>query len=131
LEVAQINSVRLNLRDRITFHHTDLLAGVEPHFDMVVSNPPYVGLAEEDEVQLEVRKFEPRSAVFAGQSGVEVIDRLVPQALETLRPGGWLVLEMSGTVANAAQAAVAAWDNVQVMPDLQGIPRVLSAQKPH
>src|SRR5436305_11247712 len=62
LEIARANSVRLGLDNRITFQHTDLLTGLEPPFDIVVSNPPYVGLAEEDQVQLEVRKFEPRSA---------------------------------------------------------------------
>jgi release factor glutamine methyltransferase len=44
-------------------------------FDFIVSNPPYVGESEEDQVQLEVRKFEPRNAVFAGPTGLEVIAR--------------------------------------------------------
>ena len=58
---------------------TDLLQGLEPGtFDFVVSNPPYVGESEEDQVQLEVRKFEPRKAVFAGPTGLEVIERLHP-----------------------------------------------------
>ena len=129
LEVARANASRLNLQDRVTFHQTDLIAGLGPGFDLVVSNPPYVGLAEEDQVQLEVRKFEPRNAVFAGDSGLEIIERLVPQASVVLKPGGWLVLEMSGTIADKARRLLAAWANVQVTPDLQGIPRVLSAQK--
>jgi release factor glutamine methyltransferase len=129
LQVARANAVRLRLQDRIVFHQTDLLIGMEPPFDVVVSNPPYVGLTEEDQVQLEVRKFEPRMAVFAGASGLEVIERLVPQAHEVLKPGGWLVLEMSGTVAEAATNTVSGWGNVQVLPDLQSIPRVLSARK--
>ncbi len=129
LEVAHANAVRLNLQARVVFHQADLLAGIEPSFDVVVSNPPYVGLSEEDQVQLEVRKFEPRTAVFAGESGLEVIERLVPQAFAVMRPGGWLVMEMSGTIACRVEALVSKWDNVQVTPDLQGIPRVLSAQK--
>ena len=130
LEVARANAARLGLKDGVVFHETDLLAGIEPPFDVVVSNPPYVGLAEEDQVQLEVRKFEPRTAVFAGESGIEVIARLVPQAFAVLKSGGWFVMEMSGTIAARAEALVSKWDNVQVAPDLQGIPRVLSAQKP-
>jgi release factor glutamine methyltransferase len=130
LEVARANAARLNLGARAAFHQTDLLAGIEPPFDVVVSNPPYVGLAEEDQVQLEVRKFEPRIAVFAGESGLETIARLVPQAYAVLKPNGWFVLEMSGTIAEKAQALLDGWPNVQVMPDLQGIPRVLSAQRP-
>ena len=129
LEIARSNAARLN-QNQVTFHQTDLLTGIESPFDGVVSNPPYVGLAEEDQVQLEVRKFEPRTAVFAGESGLEVIERLLPQALAILKPGGWLVMEMSGTIAQRAQELVESWANVQVMPDLQGVPRVLSAQKP-
>ena len=130
LEIARSNASRHNLQDRIVFHQTDLLAGIEKNaFDVVVSNPPYVGLAEEDQVQLEVRKFEPRNAVFAGETGLEVIHRLVPQAYEVLKPGGWLVMEISGTIVGSTKQAVSSWENVQVLPDLQSIPRVLSAQK--
>jgi release factor glutamine methyltransferase len=76
LEIAEANAARLQLEFRTSSHHklerslffhdTDLLNGLETAaFDFVVSNP-YVGEAEEDQVQLEVRKFEPRTAVFAG-----------------------------------------------------------------
>ena len=129
LEVARVNAVRLNLQHRIMFHQADLLTGVEGLFDVVVSNPPYVGLAEEDQVQLEVRKFEPRSAVFAGDSGLEVIQRLVPQARSALKPGGWLVMEISGTIVEAVKSALVGWDSIEILPDLQSIPRVVSARK--
>ena len=77
-----------------------MLQGLEAGtFDFVVSNPPYVGESEEDQVQLEVRKYEPRNAVFRGATGLEVIERLIPQARESLKPGGWLVMEISGTIA--------------------------------
>lgn len=130
LETARANAGRLNLQDAVAFHKSDLLMGIDGPFDFVVSNPPYVGLLEEDQVQLEVRKFEPRMAVFAGPSGTEVIERLIPQADQVLKPGGWLVMEMSGTIAERARKAASGWGHVQVMTDLQGIPRVLSAQKP-
>ena len=99
-------------------------------FDFVVSNPPYVGESEEEQVQLEVRKFEPRNAVFAGPTGLEIIGRLVPQAREVLKPGGWLVIEISGTIAKQVRELLAGWEKVQITNDLQGIPRVASAQKP-
>jgi len=81
-------------------------------------------------VQLEVRKFEPRSAVFAGPKGTEVIARLIPQAKAVLRPGGWLILEISGTIADEVGKLLEDWANVQIKPDLQSIPRVAIAQKP-
>jgi release factor glutamine methyltransferase len=129
LEIARANAARHQLEGRIQFHHTDLLAGLAPPFDLIVSNPPYVGESEEDHVQLEVRKFEPRLAVFAGATGTEVISRMIPQAESLLRPGGWLVLELSGTIADEVRVLLSKWDDVQVLPDLQQIPRVMRARK--
>ena len=129
LEIARANAARHQLEGRIHFHQTDLLQGLERGgFDFVVSNPPYVGESEADQVQLEVRKYEPRNAVFAGATGLEVIERLIPQARESLKPGGWLVMEISGTIADRVRELLAGWNDVQVTNDLQGIPRVVSAR---
>ncbi len=146
LEVAQANAARHDLSSRIHFHRADLLSELSltgpsvfpgaspgsPHaeFDFVVSNPPYVGESEEDQVQLEVRKFEPRNAVFAGPTGLEVIERLIPQACEALRPRGWLVFEISGTIADGVLRLLANWEDVAISNDLQGIARVARARKP-
>jgi release factor glutamine methyltransferase len=131
LEIARANAARHQLEKRIQFHETDLLAGIEKNADdFVVSNPPYVGESEEDSVQLEVRKFEPRNAVFAGPTGLEVIARLIPQAREVLKPGGWLIMEISGTIARRVKELLAGWNRVEITNDLQGIPRVAAAQKP-
>ncbi|MFI5114435.1 MAG: peptide chain release factor N(5)-glutamine methyltransferase [Terriglobales bacterium] len=145
LEVARANAARHELTARIQFHQTDLLRGLPPRapnagapgnpglppgrFDFVVSNPPYVGESEEDQVQLEVRKFEPRSAVFAGPTGLEVIERLIPQAREALDPGGWLVFEISGTIADRVRRLLSGWAEVAITNDLQGIARVARARK--
>ncbi len=131
LEVARANAARYELTSRIKFHRADLLSSL-PHaeFDFVVSNPPYVGESEEGSVQLEVRKFEPRNAVFAGPTGLEVIERFIPQAQTVLRPGGWLVFEISGTIAEAVRHRLAGWTDVGLTNDLQGITRVATARKP-
>ena len=130
LEIARANAARNQLTQRVQFREGDLLSGIDPeYFDFVVSNPPYVGESEEEQVQLEVRKFEPRVAVFAGHSGLDVIRRLIPQAQEALRPNGWLMMEMSGTIADQARQLVADWNGVHIIKDLQSIPRVLAAQR--
>ena len=135
LEVARANAARHQLESRIDFHEADLLAIPEPgfenkFFDFIVSNPPYVGDSEADSVQLEVRKFEPRRAVFAGPTGLEVIARLIPQARAALKPGGWLVMEISGTIAEEVKRLLRDWSDGQVTADLQSIPRVIRARKP-
>jgi release factor glutamine methyltransferase len=129
LEIARANAARLRLENRIRFHQADLIEGLALDFDFVVSNPPYVGESEEDQVQLEVRKFEPRSAVFAGPTGLEVIRRLLPQAHDALRPGGWLIMEISGTIAAQTEELLKDWQDVSILPDLQSIPRVATARK--
>ena len=130
LEVARANAARHQLGGRVAFHQGDLLAGFDGNsFDFVASNPPYVGESEEDEVQLEVRKFEPRGAVFAGPTGLEVIERLIPQAESVLRSGGWLVMEMSGTIAGGVRELLRGWQDVKVVRDLQGIERVVASRK--
>lgn len=131
LEIARANAARHELTSRIEFHCTDLLSGLgRGEFDFVVSNLPYVGESEEDSVQLEVRKFEPRNAVFAGPTGLEVIDRLIPQAHAVLRPGGWLVFEISGTIAEGVRHSLVSWAEVGITNDLQGIARIAAAKKP-
>jgi len=127
--ITRANAARHQLESRVQFHETDLLQGFEPNaFDFVVSNPPYVGESEEDQVQIEVRKFEPRQAVFAGATGLEVSALLIPQARSVLKPGGWLVMEISGTIAEGVRGLLAGWNDVQITNDLQGIPRVISAR---
>lgn len=129
LEVARANAARHQLEHRVRFRQADLLEGLAGEFDFVVSNPPYVGKSEEDSVQLEVRRFEPRRAVFAGPKGTEVIARLIPQAQAALRPKGWLVMEISGTIAEDVRKLLDGWQNLEIKPDLESIPRVAVAQK--
>jgi release factor glutamine methyltransferase len=131
LEIAEANAARLQMESRIKFHDGDLLAALpNGEFDFVVSNPPYVGKLEEDQVQLDVHKFEPRDAVFAGETGLEIIERLVPAAEKTLKAGGWLVMEISGTIAARVRDQLVGWTEVEIIRDLQGIERVVQARKP-
>ena len=128
LEIARANAARLLLTDRVTFHATDLLHGIAGPFDIVASNPPYVGESEYDKVQLEVRKFEPRCAVFAGPDGMDVIRRLAPQARAALKPGGFLAIEIGYSQEAAVRVVLRDWQDVWAVPDLQGIPRVIVAK---
>jgi release factor glutamine methyltransferase len=131
LEVARANAARHQLEARVRFLQQDLLQGFSANsIDLVVTNPPYVSESEEDEVQLEVLKFEPRNAVFAGTTGLEIIEPLIPQAMTALKSGGYLVMEISGTIAEAVKPLLIDWEEYRVVPDLQSIPRIVSARKP-
>jgi release factor glutamine methyltransferase len=130
LEMARINAARLGLDQRVHFRVSDLLAAFpRDTFDFVISNPPYVGDSEADKVQKQVRDFEPRIAVFSGQEGMDIYRRLIPQAREVLKPGGWLVAEIGFSAEEKVKELLAGWVDIQVTTDLQGIPRVIAARK--
>ena len=125
LVVARGNAERLGLAARIDFGRSDLLdrhLSAGPAFDMVVSNPPYVGENEADKLQIEVREYEPHCALFGGQEGLDVYRRLIPQAAEVLKPGGWLVMEIGYSQEHGIRELLGNWKEVRTIPDLQGIP---------
>jgi release factor glutamine methyltransferase len=132
LEIARANAARLQLEGRVKFAQSDVLSSLSEHdFDFVVSNPPYVGFDEADKVQKSVRDFEPRVAVFAGERGLDVIAPLIAQAHAALKSGGWLAMEIGYSMRDAVVSLLdpSLWDDVRVVPDLQGIPRVIAGRK--
>ena len=132
LAVARKNATRLHLANRISFSQSDLLQKYCDSvlaFDMVVSNPPYVGDSELDKLQAEVREYEPHQALFGGAEGLDIYRRLIPQAARVLKPRGWLVMEIGYTQEHAVRALLDDWQEVRSVPDLQGIPRVMIARK--
>ena len=155
LEIARANAARLQLDSRVRFLQCNVLTPIEKNpavipsgaqrsrgtpmqpgslfsdLDFVVSNPPYVGFGEADKVQKSVREFEPRMAVFAGEQGLDVISPLVEQAHAALKPGGWLAVEIGYSMRDAVVNLFSPtmWEDVRVIPDLQGIPRVVATKK--
>jgi release factor glutamine methyltransferase len=136
LSVAARNALRLGMQERVKLLESDLLdrllvADAAGTFDFVLSNPPYVGRFEMDKVQREVSEFEPHIALGADlERGEEIYERLFPQALQALKPGGAVVVEIGYSMRDVVLALVGKeWDEIEVMPDLAGIPRVVSARK--
>ena len=128
LEIARQNAKRHGVSGRLRFLHSDLLESApRQHFDAVVSNPPYV--AETDVLEPQVREYEPHSALYAGPTGLEIYERLVPQAREALKPQGWLILEIGYGQQAALLGMLEDWTDVSFAADLQGIPRVAIARR--
>jgi len=95
---------------------------------LIVANPPYVPLAQRDGLQREVRDFEPHAALFAGPTGFEIYQRIVADAPRVLRPGGWLVMELGFGCEPQVRELLEGWREIEVAPDLAGIPRVIAAR---
>ena len=135
LVVASQNAVRLGIPERVKFLESDLLARFLDKdfigtFDFVVSNPPYVGEGDIEMVQREVRQFEPRIAWGNLEQGNEIYVRLFPQAVAVLKPGGFMVTEIGYNMRDQVLPLLGhEWTEIEVMPDLAGIPRVVSAKK--
>ncbi len=128
LAVARRNAQRHGVMDRVTLLQSDLLASVaSKEFDVVVSNPPYVAVGEVLEPQ--VSGYEPHSALYAGPTGLEIYERLIPQARRVLKHRGWLILEIGYGQRSALLKLLKDWTVVTVRDDLRGIPRVILAQK--
>jgi release factor glutamine methyltransferase len=102
-----------------------------PLFDLIVSNPPYIGRREAATLMREVRDHEPEIALYGGEEGYELYADLIAQAAAHLKPGGILVLELGHNSLPAVQPLLDAptWTNVGVTNDLAGIPRVLAAER--
>jgi release factor glutamine methyltransferase len=96
--------------------------------DLIVSNPPYVPLTQREGLQREVRDYEPHVALFAGETGFELYDRIVADAPRVLRPGGRLVMELGFGSVNHVEELLRGWRDVRVVPDLAGIPRVIAGR---
>jgi release factor glutamine methyltransferase len=131
LALAEENAKRNGVAVR--FLLGDLLAPVEgERFEIIVSNPPYVAMADRDSLDVEVREYEPALALFAGEDGLEIYHRLIPAAFDALTPGGFVVLEIGygQSTAIADLLTSAGFECVEFVPDLQGISRVACARRP-
>jgi release factor glutamine methyltransferase len=136
LAVARRNAVRHSVAERIDFVLSDCLAALNsrklrPSFDLIVSNPPYVEEGAMADLQREVRDFEPRSALAAGADGLTIIRRLLLEAANFLKAGGYFLFEIGFNQVAAVRELLdpKIWKLIDIHKDLQGIPRTVALQR--
>lgn len=134
IAVAKQNATLHQVADRIEFVEGDLLAAVaaDRRFDIIASNPPYVADHELSLMSPETREHEPRLALVAGPTGLEVITRLIDQAAERLNPLGRLIFEVSPMIESNARSILeknGVFEEIKAIKDLAGLPRVLVARR--
>jgi len=130
LAIAKRNAETHHVAGRMRFLTSDVLSAVaSERFDAIVSNPPYVAEADRASLEPQVRDYEPSGALFAGTSGLDVYERLIPEAHAALEPGGWLLMEIGQGHRDALTQLLSGWNNVGFIDDLQGIPRVACARR--
>jgi len=131
LEVADLNRRRCGRR--LMLLQADGLGALRPaSLAGIVCNPPYIAPAEHGQLPPDVRDHEPRVALVPGEGSVPAVyERLAREAVQVLRPGGWLVTEMGAGQADLVRSAClgAGLDALRVTSDLAGIPRVVAARR--
>lgn len=134
LAVAAENARRLGLPGRVELHEGDLLeplARLRGAVHLVVSNPPYVSPSEIPALAPEVRDHEPHAALLAPDPPYGIYERLAAQAVDTLRPGGRLLVEVGRGMADGvgARLSAAGLVAIETKPDLAGVARVVSGRR--
>ena len=131
LKVTRRNAERLGVGDRLTLIESNVFEALAGNtFDSIVSNPPYVPVSDFAELQPEVRDFEPQGALTDGVDGLSIIRRIVSESPRFLRRGGYLLMEIGFDQSPqvAAMFDEEVWETPDLLPDLQGIPRVVSTR---
>ena len=134
IRVAERNAQRHHVTNRLTLLASDGFSGLpanQNHFDLIVSNPPYVASSAWDGLQREVRDHEPLVALVSGPDGLVMIRRLLTESSAFLKPSGYLLFEMGFDQGAAVQRLVDpdTWNILDIQDDLQGIPRIMVLQK--
>jgi release factor glutamine methyltransferase len=131
IEIAKINARNNGVIDRLKLKISDVFAVLQNgKFDLIVSNPPYIPREDIAALQPEVRDFEPLSALTDGADGFTIIEKIVGASPEFLKSGGFLLLEIGFNQAGKVREMFRAetWQSVEILPDLQGIPRTVRAR---
>lgn len=133
LEVAQQNAHHLGLSSRIQWHQGDLFAPLsEQQFSAILSNPPYISTTDMQTLQPEVRLYEPPLALDGGDTGLDLIERILRDIHKHLLPGGWLLMEFGAsqgsTVRQLAQQTEY-FQSIEILKDYARRDRILVAQR--
>jgi release factor glutamine methyltransferase len=131
LVVAGNNAKSNGVSERLDLQLSNVFDSVDDReFDLIVSNPPYVADADLATLQREVRDFEPRAALSAGTDGLDVIRRIIEGAPKLLKANGMLLIEIGWDQSEKVEKMLieSGWHSIEMLPDLQDIPRILSAR---
>ena len=130
LEVAKLNAQTHEVSDRIEFRYSDLFSAIksDEKFHFILSNPPYIGEEEQATLDASVRDFEPAVALFSGLKGTDLIEKLLDQAPDKLKSGGWLLFELSPIIHEQVLNILSknpALTYVKTVIDFAGLPRIV------
>jgi release factor glutamine methyltransferase len=129
LDLARLNAAAN--RVNISFYQGKLLEPLQNHpsFDVITANLPYIPLNEYAILDPGVREFEPAEALLAPGDGLDLYRQLLPQALEKIKPGGHLFIEVGCSQGREAREIARDFSQIEIIKDLAGRDRILRARK--
>ena len=130
LSLARSNAEKYNVQNKVHFLKSDWFETVRGSFDLIISNPPYIGLIEQDKISAEVLKFDPKIALFAGHDGLDAYRKIIPKLIKFLNPHGLVVLETGASQSNQVKYMMNAvgFIDAKIVEDLSGKDRLVTAK---
>lgn len=132
LETAKKNALFHNVLGNVSFYESDLFENVSEKYDIIVSNPPYIPLKDKENLQIEVKKYDPELALFAKDDlGIEFYDKIVTIAKDYLMPNGVLAFELGINQSELVSALLKEHDfsSIEVYKDYNSIDRIIISKK--
>ena len=132
LSLAKRNAEKFNVQNKIDFLKSNWIEAVKGSFDLIISNPPYIGLIEKDEISTEVIKYDPEIALFSGRDGLDAYKKIIPNLAQFLNPDGFVVLEIGASQSKQVKNMmnVVGFIETQVVKDLSGKDRLVASKFP-
>jgi release factor glutamine methyltransferase len=131
LEIAQRNAQLHHVAERVSFKSSNIFDELKDEkFDLIVSNPPYIPLADIENLQAEVRDFEPLNALTDDRNGLSIIKKIIDRSPDFLKPDGFLLMEIGFGQSEKVREMFSSniWQTIEFLNDLQGIPRTVKAR---
>ena len=133
LAVARLNAKKHGVSDKINFLQSDIFSELPiALYDCIVSNPPYIQTSRLNDLMPDVLDFEPRGALDGGYDGLDFYKRIIPEALNYLKKGGVIALEIGETQAKEVTSLFYGedkYEGINVTQDYSGYDRVVFAKK--
>ncbi|MCU0238648.1 MAG: peptide chain release factor N(5)-glutamine methyltransferase [Pyrinomonadaceae bacterium] len=131
LKIAQRNAETHQVLERFNLQKSDVFESLDNEkFALIVSNPPYISLEETKNLQAEVIDYEPLNALTDEKDGFTIIEKIIKESPKFLRENGHLFIEIGFGQAEKINKFVDSkiWQSFEILPDLQGIPRMVKLQ---
>jgi release factor glutamine methyltransferase len=132
LQIAEKNAENIGVSNRLELKVSDIFEVLDKaeNFDLIVSNPPYVPFEDVENLQPEVKDFDPHIALTDGKDGLSIISRIIKNSPDFLKPDGFLLMEIGFNQSDKVRRMfdLQIWREIEVFSDLQGIPRMIKAR---